>query len=454
MSEADTARRAHSLLTLPAADALWSELLSGSTVLAASEAFTRLPADPRSGYILLGSNLVPTVKDADGRWHVEGADVRRAAAELGSVRVNRNALVHVGPCRVRVPGARQEYARALRWRQRLDREWSRVRNHDVSDGSWQQAGSDHLRHLAGIDWRRFLVVRPKTQAAHTWWLPHALVRVLDEAERAEAQWLVAARTCSRCGVRATNRPETWRVQAESGKQAICPACSTTTLRSYTGELEGRLYSALSKKRNSLAVSGWRCVVCQVAPASVIDHCHEHGYVRAPVCQACNTRERPNFRYTNDVYVTSRYASLFQAHAENWVRHWHRCPGCRSRTTLPLPHLAALTALLVGAPVRPTHRVPHSSRGRTPCGELRASWAGSHNQPRSCVITLSVDYCPSGEHRTLAQVPYRSAVDRFRTWLAETAPEVAAVAGPSRHDTAPVQFRPVIPDVSSAGLGLF
>jgi hypothetical protein len=452
MSEADTPRRTHGLLTLPAADALWPELLSNSTVPAASDAFTGSPADPRSGYILLGSHLVPTVQDADGRWHVRGADVRRAAAELGSVKVNRNALVHVGPCSV--PGAGQEDARALRWRQRLDREWTRVRNHDARDGSWQQAGSDHLRHLAGIDWRRFLVVRPRTRAAHTWWLPRTLARVLDAAERFEAQWLLAARTCSRCGAREDNRPETWRVQTESGQQTICPACTTTTLRPYTGELEGHLYSALRNKRSSLAVSGWRCAVCQEAPASAIDHCHEHRYVRAPVCQACNTRERPNYLYSNDVYVTNRYASLFHTHAEDWLRHWHRCPGCRARTTLPLPHLAALTALLVGAPLRPTHRVPHSSGGRTPCGELRASWAGSHNQPRSCVITLSVDYGPSGELRTLAQIPYRAAVDRFRTWLAETAPEVAAAAGPSRHDTVPTQFRPVIPDTSSAGLSLF
>ncbi|MBV9023358.1 MAG: recombinase [Streptomycetaceae bacterium] len=451
MTEAELPRRAHGLLTLPAANALWPELLSNSAVPAASEAFTGSPADPRSGYILLGSHLVPTVQNADGRWHVHGADVRRAAAELGSLKVDRNALVHVGPCRV--PGAGQEDARALRWRQRLDHEWTRVRNHDASDGSWQQVGSDHLRHLAGIDWRRFLVVRPKPQAAHAWWLPRTLARVLDAAERAEAQWLLAAQTCSKCGASADNQPEMSRVQTESGRQTSCPAC-TTTLRPYTGELEGQLYSALSRKRSSLAVSEWRCAVCQEAPASAIDHCHEHRYVRAPVCQSCNTRERPNYLYGNDVYVTSRYASLFHTHAEDWLRHWHRCPGCRARTTLPLPHLAALTALLVGAPLRPTHRVPHSSRGRIPCGELRASWAGSHNEPRSCVITLSVDYCPSGEHRTLAQVPYRAAVDRFRTWLAETAPEVAAAAGPSRHDTVPAQFRPVIADTSSAGLSLF
>ncbi|MFI9271486.1 endonuclease domain-containing protein [Kitasatospora sp. NPDC052896] len=279
------------------------------------------------------------------------------------------------------------------------------------------------------------------------------MKVLDAAEHAEARWLLAVRTCQRCGAVA-DHPDQWRVQTDSGWQTICPTCRTTTLRPYNGELEGHLYAVLRKKRSSLEVSGWICAICREAPARAVDHCHEHGYVRAPVCQPCNTRERPNYLHSNDVYVTGRYTSLFHTQAEDWSRHWHRCPGCRARSTVPLPHLAALTALLVGEPLRPTHRAPHSSRGRTPCGELRASWSGSHSAPGSCVITLSVDYCPSGEHRVLAHVPYRDAVDRFRAWLTTAAPAVAAAAGPGRHDGFPAQFRPVVPDTSNEGLTLF
>jgi hypothetical protein len=218
-------------------------------------------------------------------------------------------------------------------------------------------------------------------------------------------------------------------------------------------LEDHVYAALSKKR-SLQVSAWRCAVCKEAPASVLDHCHEHGYVRAPVCASCNTRERPNYLYSNDVYVTGRYTGLFGTQAGDWLTHWHRCTGCRARTTLPLPHLAALTALLAGEPRRPTHRDPTSSRGRKPCGELRASWTGSATAPGACVITVGVDFCPSGEHRILAQVPYREAVKMFRDWLTETALGVAAAAGPGRHDTVPAQFRPVVVDTSSEGPALF
>jgi hypothetical protein len=83
-----------------------------------------------------------------------------------------------------------------------------------------------------------------------------------------------------------------------------------------------------------------------------------------------------------------------------------------------------------------------------------SWTGSQNAPRSCLLTVAVDCCPSGEHRVLARVPYREAVERFRVWLAETAPAVAAAAGPDRVDDLPAQPRPVIADTNGEGLALF
>jgi hypothetical protein len=86
--------------------------------------------------------------------------------------------------------------------------------------------------------------------------------------------------------------------------------------------------------------------------------------------------------------------------------------------------------------------------------LRVSWTGSHNAPSTCSLTVAVDFCPSGEHRVLAQVPYREAAKRFSTWLADTAPTLAAAAGPDRLDGLPTRFRPVIPDTSGEGLALF
>lgn len=250
-----------------------------------------------------------------------------------------------------------------------------------------------------------------------------------------------------------SRPPTpGRPETPHGRQTTSPESPTASLRPYNKELEGQLYSVLSRKPGtSRKVAGWACAVCRTAPATVLDHCHEHGYVRAPVCQSCNTQERPDHLYSNDIRVANRYTRLFHTDTDDWLRHWHRCPGCRARTTLPLPHLAAWTAHIACRSLRPTHRAP---RGRKPCGVLRVSWTGSQNAPRSCLLTVAVDFCPSGEHRVLARVPYREAAERFRAWLAETAPAVAAAAGPDRLDGLPAQFRPVIVDTSGEDLELF
>ncbi|WP_306324416.1 endonuclease domain-containing protein [Streptomyces venezuelae] len=294
----------------------------------------------------------------------------------------------------------------------------------------------------------------------TWWLPRAVVRLLDAAEHAETRWLrtsgtrdtdvAVAEPLSRPGRaggadgRRTGSPEDRRPANPDGP--VVPP------RPYGKELEGRLYSVLSRKPDiARKVAGWVCAVCRAAPAAVLDHCHEPGYVRAPVCQSCNSRERPDHLYADDVCVTVRYTRLFHADAGDWLRHWHRCTGCRARTVLPLPHLAAWTAFIACRSLRPTHRAP---RGREPCGTLRVSWAGSQNAPRSCLFTVTVDFCPSGEHRVLARVPYREAAERFRGWLAETAPAVAAAAGPDRLDGLPAQPRPVVAHTGGEGLALF
>lgn len=435
--------RTGGLIVLGAADALWTGLTTGSAVPTASGAFTGFPADARVGYVLLGGHVVATVKTG-GRWSVPETEVRLAAADLNALEMDRQDLVRIGPFR-HVPRQEQDEGTPLRWRRRITQELQ-----DLGDP--ERAGrreGGRPCHLAGVDWRQMLVEQTRDRTARTWWLPRAVVRLLDAAEHSEARWLQAAQARQE-GAAVTEPPSQTR-QARAGRTASLD-CSTAPLRPYAGELEGHLYSVLSRKPGiSGKVAGWTCAVCGAAPAAVLDHCHEHGYVRAPVCQSCNTQERPDHLYGNDIRVADRYTRLFDTDTVDWLRHWHRCPGCRARTTLPLPHLAAWTAHTACRPLRPTHR---GSRGRTPCGVLRVSWTGSQNTPRSCLLTVSVDFCPSGEHRVLARVPYREAAERFGTWLAEAAPDVAAAAGPDRLDGLPAQSRPVIADTNGEGLALF
>lgn len=435
------------LIALGVADALWVDLTADGAVPTTAGAFTCSPARARLGYVLLGGHVVATVRAGGGQWGVPEAEVRRAAAELNAVGMDRQDLVRIGPFR----GAqRQEFHEEtlLRWRQRITRELQEL------GGPERTARREDGRayHLAGIDWRQILVERTRDGAQRTWWLPRAVVRLLDAAEHAETQWLHTTRT-RQASTAVTGPPSRPRQARDAnGRPATSPEDHTASLRRYNGELEGQLYSVLSRKPGtSRRVAGWACAVCRTAPATALDHCHEHGYARAPVCQSCNTQERPDHLYSNDIRVAGHYTRLFHTDADNWLRHWHRCPGCRARTTLPLPHLAAWTAHIACRTLRPTHR---ASRGREPCGVLRVSWTGSQRAPRSCLLTVSVDFCPSGEHRVLAQVPYREAADRFRTWLAETAPAVAAAAGPDRLDGLPAQPRPVIADTSGEDQALF
>lgn len=439
--------RADGLITLGAADALWVDVTADSAVPTASGAFTCSPAHARMGYVLLGGHVVETVRASGGQWGVRKAEVRRAAAALNAVGMDRHDLVRIGPFRG-VP--RQECAEEtpLRWRRRIAGDLR-------EPGGPERAARGEVGrpyHLAGIDWRQLLVEQTRDGTQRTWWLPRAVVRLLDAAEHTETQWVRAART--RQAGAAVTEPSSGPRQPQDadGRQTTSPKDPLASLRPYHRELEGQLYAALTRKAGTARrVTGWACAVCRTAPATVLDHCHEHGYVRAPLCQSCNTQERPDHLYSNDIRVAGHYTRLFDIDTEDWLRHWHRCPGCRARTTLPLPHLAAWTAHTACRSLRPTHR---ASRGRKPCGVLHVSWTGSQNAPRSCLLTVAVDFCPSGEHRILAQVPYREATERFRLWLAETAPAVAAAAGPDRLDGLPAQPRPVIADTSGEDLALF
>ncbi|NEW71074.1 endonuclease domain-containing protein [Streptomyces rhizosphaericus] len=447
MSERVMPGRTDGLITLSAADALWVDLTADSAVPTVSGALTCPPAHARVGYVLLGGHVVETVRASGGQWSVPEAEVRRAAAELNAVAMDRRDLVRIGPFRG-APRQKCDEETQLRWRRRIAGELREP------SGPERAARGEVGRpyHLAGIDWRQILVEQTRDGTQRTWWLPRAVVRLLDAAEHAETQWVQAART-RQASAAATEPPSHPRqAQDADGRQTTNPEGPTASPHPYNGELEGQLYSVLSRKPGtSRRVAGWVCAVCRTAPATVLDHCHEHGYVRAPVCQSCNTQERPDHLYSNDIRVANRYTRLFDTGADDWLRHWHRCPGCRARTTLPLPHLAAWTAHIACRSLRPTHR---ASGGREPCGVLRVSWTGSQNAPRSCLLTVAVDFCPSGEHRVLARVPYREAAERFRLWLAETAPAVAAAAGPDRLDGLPAQFRPVIADTSGEGLALF
>jgi hypothetical protein len=59
---------------------------------------------------------------------------------------------------------------------------------------------------------------------------------------------------------------------------------------YRGELHRREYRSDRKGRKDWPrADRFMCAACLTSRATVWDHCHAHGFVRAPLCAGCNTR---------------------------------------------------------------------------------------------------------------------------------------------------------------------
>ncbi|MGX8906330.1 endonuclease domain-containing protein [Streptomyces netropsis] len=59
---------------------------------------------------------------------------------------------------------------------------------------------------------------------------------------------------------------------------------------YDGKLAGERYRVdRTGRRDWPFAAQFMCASCMTARAAVWDHCHTHGFVRAPLCNRCNTR---------------------------------------------------------------------------------------------------------------------------------------------------------------------
>ncbi|WP_276319259.1 endonuclease domain-containing protein [Streptomyces luteoverticillatus] len=65
-----------------------------------------------------------------------------------------------------------------------------------------------------------------------------------------------------------------------------------------------------------------CASCMSVRATVWDHCHTHGFVRAPLCNRCNTRHWGGWKPQNGRAVISRnfddsYYRWCPEHIDGW-----------------------------------------------------------------------------------------------------------------------------------------
>lgn len=93
---------------------------------------------------------------------------------------------------------------------------------------------------------------------------------------------------------------------------------------YRGELSGREYRVdRAGRRGWPRASAFMCAGCLSVRAQVWDHCHAHGFVRAPLCHSCNTRHWRGWRPEHGRAAPSRnldtsYYRWCPHHDQEWL----------------------------------------------------------------------------------------------------------------------------------------
>lgn len=95
----------------------------------------------------------------------------------------------------------------------------------------------------------------------------------------------------------------------------------------------------SARTRSTRADGYLCRMCAETRASVWDHCHDHGYVRGPLCASCNTFEGKSSAHS------------FLRDKEGSALHLLECRSCLERRTLPGRYHAALARMHLEATER-------------------------------------------------------------------------------------------------------
>lgn len=75
------------------------------------------------------------------------------------------------------------------------------------------------------------------------------------------------------------------------------------------------------RRRGSRADDYLCRLCKESQASVWDHCHEHGFVRGPLCGSCNSSEG------------SRHPHYF-LERDGGTLHLLECRACLEERTLP------------------------------------------------------------------------------------------------------------------------
>ncbi|MEW1926775.1 endonuclease domain-containing protein [Streptomyces sp. NPDC088360] len=323
------------------ARSLFADLTHHSMVPLDPDELVRGSGLKQFGHVFIGDIALRCSKHK-GRWMYAEGDIRRAGAVFATLPLDVGDLVDV-----QLPS--YENARRHRpedlagrpdWRGQLVRRMFRQarrkcwqeRPGEAGREAWTQIGANGLP--GELTWEEFVTAGSSQQHSHniagtrplplltwsgtSWLLPRAYLQLLDRWEQRQEELLALSRLCWTCGAQGPLWGG-WRRSGAADYVTLCPSCSHASFRPYTGELRGVLYA--SPRRRGTRADAYLCQLCRQSPASSWDHCHDHGYVRGPLCSGCNIREG-----------LARPSDFLQQ--EQSVSHLLECRGCRTQQTLP------------------------------------------------------------------------------------------------------------------------
>lgn len=307
-----------------------------------------------SNHVVIGDTSVRGYKHKQ-RWRLDLREIERAAHQLASLDVDPEDLVTACPG----PAAGASWrSRIASWMDQAAYVEQAERGCSCEGPGRCDLSEPNAEGLGcGLTWEGFAEryghhviagtnpLHLLTWSGRQWMVPAAYAALLDRSEKLERQLAGQASLCSGCG----SEVDVWehRTSSATGFTTLCTSCAAATARPYPGHLAGVVYASLSKRSNADA---FLCCVCP-APRRALywDHCHEHGFVRGPVCASCNTTEAGGWSFTD---------------RPHGVRHLLRCADCSRTGTLPPHHHArAIRNMIDFEPHPDCGQVPRPRWGR-------------------------------------------------------------------------------------------
>ncbi|MFD5079551.1 endonuclease domain-containing protein [Streptomyces sp. NPDC058371] len=335
------------------AHAYFNEISAGSAVPLDLDGLLHMVDLRRRSYVVIGDIALRCFKNKS-KWTYDERDIRRGAQEYADFRLDIDDRVEVQLPAYRdhnehAPEGRADWRREIAswlfWQARQKHQEGRP--YEEWDDSWKRIGVGGLP--GELTWDEFVAARSGTRlrksiantrplelmtfSGGSLSLPRGYAELLDRWEQVEEDLVARARTCEGCAAQGP-RWGSWRTQSRFGYVTLCPPCSGAAFQRYTGHLGGVLYD--SPRVRGTRADDYLCRLCAEIRAAAWDHCHDHGFLRGPLCGSCNTFEGKS------------HPRNFLEDREGAALHLLECRGCLDRRTLPRRyHVAIVQKYLEG-----------------------------------------------------------------------------------------------------------